>query len=189
MSDMSTSLFELVQSQLDKEGHAALHWEGSFQDYLTLTESTPQVMRNAWQRLLDMIESHGYEEAERRGGPQRWNLFNDPFDDGRDAVYGLDVPLAQLVSIIRAGAQGLGPERRVLLLHGPVGSAKSTIVRLLKRGLEEMAGWLTRELAFPQGVFLMTGTCLVPEDSFTLMPGDRVRIQVGNLVLENSVEG
>ena len=137
MTNYNSSLFDLVQSHLDKEAHAALNWEGSFQDYLTLVESSPYVARNAWQRLLDMIESHGSEAPERRGGPIRWKLFNDPFDGGRDAVYGLDRPLAQLVSTIRAGAQGLGPERRVLLLHGPVGSAKSTIVRLLKRGLEE----------------------------------------------------
>jgi len=137
MTNYNSPLFDLVQSHLDKEAHAALTWEGSFQDYLALVESSPSVARNAWQRLLDMIESHGSEAPERRGGPIRWKLFNDPFDGGRDAVYGLDRPLAQLVSTIRAGAQGLGPERRVLLLHGPVGSAKSTIVRLLKRGLEE----------------------------------------------------
>ena len=57
----------------------------------------------------------------------------------------------------------------------------------LKRGLEEMAGWLTAEMAFPQGVILMTGTCLVPEDSFTLKPGDAVSISVGNLQLDNPV--
>ena len=57
----------------------------------------------------------------------------------------------------------------------------------LKRGLEEMAGWLTRELAFPQGAILCTGTCLVPEDDFTLKPGDTVRVGVGELVLENPV--
>ena len=57
----------------------------------------------------------------------------------------------------------------------------------LKRGLEEMAGWLTRELAFPEGAFLMTGTCLVPGDDFTLTPGDEVTVQVGNLALVNPV--
>src|SRR5262249_58727608 len=37
----------------------------------------------------------------------------------------------------KSGAQGYGTEKRVILLHGPVGSSKSTIVRLLKKGLEE----------------------------------------------------
>jgi 2-dehydro-3-deoxy-D-arabinonate dehydratase len=57
----------------------------------------------------------------------------------------------------------------------------------LKRSLEEMVGWLIRELAFPEGVFLMTGTCLVPPDDFSITAGDVVNIQVGSLTLENPV--
>jgi serine protein kinase len=68
-----------------------------------------------------------------------YKFFEDPFEDGRDAVFGLDVALMRLVQTIKAAAMGYGPERRVLLLHGPVGSAKSTIVRLLKKGLEHYA--------------------------------------------------
>ena len=41
-----------------------------------------------------------------------------------------------LVNVLKSAAQGYGTERRVLLLHGPVGSSKSTIARLLKKGLE-----------------------------------------------------
>jgi serine protein kinase len=130
------ALFELVQDRLDHERHARLAWEGTFKDYLSLAEENPLVARNAWQRLIDMIEHHGYEVPLRRGGPRRWKIFEDPFDGGRDAVYGLDESLAELVNTLRAGAQSLGPEKRVILLHGPVGSAKSTIARILKRGLE-----------------------------------------------------
>ncbi|HMP17035.1 MAG TPA: serine protein kinase, partial [Gemmatales bacterium] len=54
-----------------------------------------------------------------------------------DAIYGLDRTLSQLVNVFKSAALGYGTERRVILLHGPVGSAKSTIARLLKRGLEE----------------------------------------------------
>jgi 2-dehydro-3-deoxy-D-arabinonate dehydratase len=63
-----------------------------------------------------------------------------------------------------------------------------TSTSMLKRDIEEIAGWLTREMAFPGGVILMTGTCLVPEEAFTLTSGDRVRVSVGELVLENPVE-
>ena len=139
MNQSSSSLYDLVANRLGSEDYAALHWSGSFQDYMALLEERPQAARNAWQRLLDMIESHGYEPPERRGESKRWRIFDDPFDRGRDAVYGLDEPLNQLVQIFRAGAQRLGPEKRIILLHGPVGSAKSTIVRILKRGLEEYA--------------------------------------------------
>src|SRR5215212_268411 len=57
----------------------------------------------------------------------------------------------------------------------------------MKRSFEELAAYLGRELAFPGGAFLMTGTGIVPEDDFTLEPGDLVGISVGDLVLENEV--
>jgi 2-dehydro-3-deoxy-D-arabinonate dehydratase len=57
----------------------------------------------------------------------------------------------------------------------------------MKRSPEELAVYLGRELAFPGGAFLMTGTGIVPEDDFTLKPGDLVGISVGDLVLENEV--
>jgi serine protein kinase len=137
MSSSSPPLFEIAQRRLDPERFASLNWEGSFHDYLAIVERSPLVARNAWQRLIDMIESHGSEPPARRGAARRWKIFDDPFTRGRDAVFGLDEPLERLVQVLRAGAQRLGPEKRVILLHGPVGSAKSTIVRLLKRGLED----------------------------------------------------
>ncbi len=136
MNHPAPTLIDLVTTRLDPEQYAALHWEGSFADYLEVVERTPAVARNAWQRLVDMIESYGSEPSRTPGGPLRWKIFDDPFDRGRDAIFGLDGPLNQLVQVFRAGAQGLGPEKRIILLHGPVGSAKSTIARLLKRGLE-----------------------------------------------------
>ena len=57
----------------------------------------------------------------------------------------------------------------------------------MKRALGEMVGWLTRELAIPHGALLMTGTGIVPPDDFTLAAGDVVRIEVGELTLENIV--
>ncbi len=65
--------------------------------------------------------------------------------------------------------------------------AGETSTAKLKRSLEEMVAWLTRELSFPEGVFLMTGTGLVPPDDFSLAAGDKVRVEVGDLTLENCV--
>ena len=58
----------------------------------------------------------------------------------------------------------------------------------MKRSLPELVEFLTRELDFPRGVFLMTGTCLVPEGGFTLRIGDIVTIQVGHLKIRNPVQ-
>jgi 2-dehydro-3-deoxy-D-arabinonate dehydratase len=59
----------------------------------------------------------------------------------------------------------------------------------MKRSLTDLAAYVGRELSFPQGVLLMTGTGIVPPDGFSLKPGDRVRIQVADAVLENEVAG
>jgi 2-dehydro-3-deoxy-D-arabinonate dehydratase len=58
----------------------------------------------------------------------------------------------------------------------------------MKRPLQELVTFLGRELDFPYGVFLMTGTGIVPPDAFTLHPGDEVRITIDSLILENKVQ-
>jgi 2-dehydro-3-deoxy-D-arabinonate dehydratase len=64
----------------------------------------------------------------------------------------------------------------------------SAVVGQMKRSLNELAGWLTRELSFPDGVMLMTGTCIVPPDNFTLQTGDQVSIQIEGIgLLENLI--
>jgi 2-dehydro-3-deoxy-D-arabinonate dehydratase len=57
----------------------------------------------------------------------------------------------------------------------------------MKRELGELVEHLVREMSFPGGVFLMTGTCIVPGTDFTLTPGDVVHISVGDLSLVNEV--
>jgi serine protein kinase len=87
--------------------------------------------------VYDMVMSYGTETYEEfRENRVRYRFFSDPDDGGRDAVFGLDDSLWHLVNAFKSAAQGYGIEKRVLLLHGPVGSSKSTIARLLKKGLE-----------------------------------------------------
>jgi 2-dehydro-3-deoxy-D-arabinonate dehydratase len=57
----------------------------------------------------------------------------------------------------------------------------------MARPLDELVAYILRELTCPQGVFIMTGTGIVPPDNFALAPGDRVRVEIGDLVLENEV--
>lgn len=59
----------------------------------------------------------------------------------------------------------------------------------MKRSLEELVAFLFRESSFPNGCFLLTGTGIVPPDSFTLAAGDRVEITIDGIgVLANTVE-
>ena len=128
---------ERIATRQDRRSFAEWSWEGSFEDYLALVRKDPRVTRTAYQRVYDMILSHGtseYQDTKKK--LTRYTFFSDPQFGGRDAVFGLDVALMKLVSVLKSAAQGYGAERRVLLLHGPVGSSKSTIVRLIKKGLE-----------------------------------------------------
>jgi serine protein kinase len=133
----NTSLLIKIGEMQETKNYKDLHWEGSFEDYLSMIRQDPKITRTAFQRIYDMIQSYGSEEYVRnRENLIHYNFFDDPFENGRDAVFGLDKPLMELVRMFQSAARRYGTERRVLLLHGPVGTAKSTIVRLLKKGLE-----------------------------------------------------
>ncbi len=122
----------------DAKTYAELTWEGSFEDYLEIVRKNPKVTRTAFQRIYDMILSHGKSEyIDNKKKLIRYHFFSDEKFGGRDAIFGLDVPLMKLVNVFKSAAQGYGTEKRVILLHGPVGSSKSTIARLLKKGIEE----------------------------------------------------
>ena len=69
----------------------------------------------------------------------------------------------------------------------PVFSGSTTLASL-KREPAELASFLFRDNSFPHGVFLMTGTGIVPGDDFTLASGDVVRITIDGIgALENHV--
>lgn len=127
-----------IAAMQDYDRYRDLSWEGSFEAYLELIRKNPKITRNAYQRVYDMVLSHGSEEyVDNKKKIVHYNFFQDPTGGGRDAVFGLDIPLMRLMNVLKAASQGYGPEKRVILLHGPVGSSKSTIARLLKKGLEE----------------------------------------------------
>ncbi len=130
-------LLEKVQEKYFDKEFRSLAWTGTFQDYLKIVQQNPKVLRTAYQRLYDMVMYFGTEEYEdSRKKITHYKFFDDPIDDGKDAIFGLDVYLMKFMHVLKAAANQYGAERRVLLLHGPVGSSKSTIVRLLKKGLE-----------------------------------------------------
>ncbi|TWT36499.1 PrkA AAA domain protein [Posidoniimonas corsicana] len=135
--DNGRSIIELVAQRQDRDQFRRKNWVGTFEEYLNLVRQNPKVTRTAYQRLYDMILSYGVDTVEtRREKHVHYRFFDDPDGDGKDAVFGLRRTLKDLVNALKSAANGYGIERRVLLLHGPVGSSKSTIARLLKKGLE-----------------------------------------------------
>ncbi|TXD32198.1 serine protein kinase [Lujinxingia vulgaris] len=132
------SLLHKIGRHHDIDEYRELHWEGSFEEYLDLVREDVRVTRNAYQRIYDMVMSYGTEEyIDNKKKIVRYNFFKDEITGGADAIYGLDIPLMRLVNVFKAAANEYGTEKRIILLHGPVGSSKSTIARLLKKGMEE----------------------------------------------------
>ena len=133
----ASNILQAISKSEFTDRYKELHWEGSFEEYLNMVIERPAIARNAFQRVYDMISSYGREKyTEYKKEIYHYNFFDDPIDNGKDAIFGLDVHLTKLVNVFKAGAQRYGPEKRVILLHGPVGSSKSTIARMLKKGLD-----------------------------------------------------
>ncbi len=132
-----TSLLQFASELQDQKHFQQLNWTGTFEAYLDIVAQNSRISRNAFQRIYDMITSYGTEEfIDAKKRLVRYKFFFDDSFGGDDAIFGLEVPLMRLVNFFKSAAQGYGTEKRVLLLHGPVGSSKSTIVRRLKKGLE-----------------------------------------------------
>src|SRR5919201_815934 len=138
MLSTGKQILAAMRQQLNLSDYRKKHWEGSFDEYLDIVREHPEVTRPAYQRLYEMILSHGTEVVyEQKEKITRYKFFTEFAALHGDAIYGLDRPLMHLVNAFKSAAKGYGTERRVLLLHGPVGSSKSTIARLLKKGLEQ----------------------------------------------------
>jgi serine protein kinase len=138
--------------------HEALQWEGSFRDYFELVTQNPRLAELSHARINDMIHAAGVDKLNEgtRDEVARYNFF-------AHELFGIEEPLARIVEYFKSAAQRLEVRKRILLLMGPVGGGKSTIVTLLKRGLEE---W-TRAAA---GAVYAIKDCPMHEEPLHLIP-------------------
>lgn len=130
-----SDLFSFLQEHFDTDEFIKTRWKGSYSEYLGIVKKNPKVLYNSWARLYNMIISAGYEDVIIL--KKKIRIYKFFSENANFPIFGLEEQLAEFVDTIKAGALNYGPEKRVLLLHGPVGSSKSTICTLLKRGLEE----------------------------------------------------
>ncbi|PWV97862.1 putative serine protein kinase PrkA [Paenibacillus cellulosilyticus] len=131
-----------------------LAWTGTFKEYVDLLRNDPTPAMTAHARVYDMIESYGVEEV---GGHKRYRFFEQE-------IFGLDRAIEKLVEeYFHSAARRLDVRKRILLLMGPVSGGKSTIVTMLKRGLEQYS----REQR--GAVFAIKG-CPMHEDPLHLIP-------------------
>src|SRR3990170_1747571 len=103
-------------------------WEGNFSEYYEMVTRNPGLARLSHARVYDMIMAAG--AASNGDGLPNYDFFNQE-------VFGLEKSLQQIVEYFQSAAQRLEVRKRILLLMGPVGGGKSTIVYLIKKGLEE----------------------------------------------------
>ncbi|WLR51289.1 PrkA family serine protein kinase [Bacillus tianshenii] len=138
-----------------REEERSLQWEGTFAEYLEILKERPEVAQSAHARVYNMIKDAGVEEEEDKG--KKFKFFSND-------MYGIDEAVERLVEeYFHPAAKRLDVRKRILLLMGPVSGGKSTLVTLLKRGLEQYSR--TEEGA----VYAIKG-CPMHEDPLHLIP-------------------
>ena len=138
--------------------HEALQWEGTFRDYFELVTQQPRLAQLSHARINDMVHAAGVEKLNEgtRDELARYNFF-------ASELFGIEEPIARIVEYFKSAAQRLEVRKRILLLMGPVGGGKSTIVNMLKRGLED---W-TRAA---EGAVYAIKDCPMHEEPLHLIP-------------------
>ncbi|HVF91866.1 MAG TPA: protein prkA [Blastocatellia bacterium] len=135
-----------------------LAWEGTFRDYFELLLQNPNISKLSHARVCDMVLANGMEKINEgsRDEVVRYNFFSDE-------LFGIEGPISKIVEYFKSAGQRLEVRKRILLLMGPVGGGKSTIVTLLKRGLER---WSRTE----NGAVYAIKDCPMHEEPLHLIP-------------------
>src|ERR687896_733282 len=157
--DGSGSKFDITaRLEALRQEHAALAWEGSFRDYFELVTQNPRLAQLSHARINDMIHAASVEKLNEgtRDEVARYNFF-------ATELYGIEEPISRIVEYFKSAAQRLEVRKRILLLMGPVGGGKSTIVSMLKRGLED---WTRTE----GGAVFAIKDCPMHEEPLHLIP-------------------
>jgi serine protein kinase len=109
----------------------------SFAEYLNLVVSEPlRQLRSSTQYIVDCLDHYGTSMVKYPWGEvRRFHLFDAPWAGGEDRLFGQEPVQNAVYRVLRSFVQD-GRPNKLILLHGPNGSAKSTFIRCLGRGLE-----------------------------------------------------
>lgn len=141
----------LVQIRNQKE---QLGWQGTFRNYFEKAIQEPRLTRLSHARIYDSILSFGVDKPGSQAATYR--LFSSE-------LFGIENSIQQIVDYFRASANGFDTRKRILLLVGPPASGKSSLVNLIKAGLEQY----TRTSA--GAVYAIKG-CPIQEEPLHLIP-------------------
>ena len=120
----------LKQVEEQRNQDRSLAWEGAFSDYLELVSKEAHIADLAHARLYHMIVAAGMTDTDD-GLNRKYKFFEED-------LYGVERTLQQLVEeYLNPASRRLDIRKRILMLVGPVGGGKSTLVTIIKRGLEK----------------------------------------------------
>lgn len=130
MGDNKINLSDLLETH--RRDRDRLAWEGTFRDYFELVTQNPNVSKLSHARICDMVLAAGVEKINEGSRDEivKYNFFSDE-------LFGIERPISKIVEYFKSAGQRLEVRKRILLLMGPVGGGKSTIVTMLKRGVEK----------------------------------------------------
>jgi serine protein kinase len=156
MSENKFNISDMLE--VHRRDRERLHWEGTFRDYFELVTQNTGVSKLSHARVCDMILAAGVDKINEgsRDEITRYNFF-------ADELFGIEGPIARIVEYFKSAGQRLEVRKRILLLMGPVGGGKSTIVTMLKRGLEH---WSRTE----NGAVYAIKDCPMHEEPLHLIP-------------------
>jgi predicted Ser/Thr protein kinase len=134
--DDSSEILDQLNSDIQQEFEATRRIM-SFPEFLDLfTEHPRQYARNSVQYLRDCFLYYGTETKSREWGEvTHFNLFDAPFDEGRERVVGQEHAQETIFNLIENFVRQ-GKSDKLIMLHGPNGSAKSSMVETIIRGME-----------------------------------------------------
>ena len=136
MTDSISELFERDAESIHKS-YVAGNNVMSFAEYLRELEEKPRLhIRDAARYLLDAIDYFGTETVHRPWGEEsRYKIFNQAFASPREQLVGQEATQSAIREAIESQVRE-GRVNKLILIHGPNGSAKSTTIKNLFAGLE-----------------------------------------------------
>ncbi|HEY5949728.1 MAG TPA: hypothetical protein VIV40_29740 [Kofleriaceae bacterium] len=164
----------------------------AFSEYLALAFAEPtRQLRSSTQYIVDCFDHYGSEKVNYPWGEvTRFKLFDVPWANGEDRLFGQEMVQNQTYKILRTFVQD-GRPNKLLLLHGPNGSAKSTFIRCLGRGLEHYStleegalyrfSWIFPAQKSTRGGIGFGGHPTIDSlDSFAYLPDDQIDARLGD---------
>src|SRR5438128_517723 len=159
MGENKMNLSDLLETH--RRDRERLAWEGTFRDYFELVTQNPNVSKLSHARICDMVLAAGVDKINEGSRDEivKYNFFSEE-------LFGIEKPISRIVEYFKSAGPRSEGRNRILLLMGPVGGGKSTIVTMLKRGLEQ---WSRTE----NGAVYAIKDCPMHEEPLHLLPLER----------------